>query len=84
VVQVKGGKVLLGYTGSWSSHMSWRLAHEALKRKLEKQPKNAKLRVELEILEMNEPKSSPVYVSKKRYKAMKEHQKIHEYDTWLE
>lgn len=81
MVETKGNKVLLGYTGSWAFGVSSAHEIEDLKKKLKKNPKDTKIKKRIAYLN-EKRKGTPVYVTKKLYKAMKEHQKLHEYD-WI-
>lgn len=83
MIYLMAEKILLGYTGSMALGISTFYQIRKLKEKLKKNPKNNKIKQKIKSLE-EKRKGTPVYVSKEKYKQIKEHQKLHEYDYLLE
>jgi len=69
----KDDRVLLGYTGSWTFGMSSFARMGELKDKLKKNPRDKKAKKELEkIKKKRSGHATPVYVSREKYKKLKE------------
>ena len=70
-------KVLIGYSGSYAFGITTFHEMERLKEKLKKNPNNAKAKKEIaKIKKRRAEHVHPVYVSKKKYKKLKEFQEL--------
>jgi len=75
-------KVLLGYCGSWAFGVTSFYKIQRLKEKLKKNPRDKKAKAEIALLEKKR-QGTPVYISKEKYKKLKEWDEMMHLSAWL-